>query len=132
MGGQSINNQLYQSQDMQHTKVDLGFNRKTLQVTNYQKLNQKSYEVSLNREKATIPKWLQEKLKSQGKSQIEPRVFQPKQKTILETMKKHQTAPKPPKQPVKRVKRQDTVEKKFDLRNIFVLLDDQNILAEDL
>lgn len=53
---------------MADTKVDLGFNRKTMQIQNYNKMNVKSYEINLNKEKATIPKWLQDKLKAQGRS----------------------------------------------------------------
>lgn len=78
-----------------------------------------------------MPKWLQEKLKQQGKQSIEPRVYQPKQRTILETMKKHKHPPKPPKL-VTKPSTKELVEKKYDYRNIFVLLDGQDILTENL
>lgn len=64
---------------------------------------------------------------------MSPRVYEPKKRTILETIKRIKEAPKPPKIPAQKVtKKKDFIEKKFDLRNIFVIKDDQNILSENL
>lgn len=41
---------------------------------NYQKLQQQSYEIPLNKEKAGVPRWLQLKLKQEGKT-LAPRVY---------------------------------------------------------
>lgn len=39
-------------------------------------MQMQSYEIALNKEKAGIPKWLQHKLKAEGKGSLQPRVYQ--------------------------------------------------------
>ena len=97
---------------------------------NYQALKKQSYEVALNREKATIPKWLQQKLKSEGKS-LQPRVYQ-YNKTNPKLMKKAAEDYKS-QNTIKGIRKEKPeIEKKFDQRHIFVLADGQDILAEGL
>ena len=38
-------------------------------------MQMQSYEIALNKEKAGIPKWLQHKLKAEGKGSLQPRVY---------------------------------------------------------
>lgn len=70
-----------------HSEEAVNLGRERLEQTrkNYLKLSKQSYEVPLNREKATIPKWLIHKLKAEGK-QLEPRVYQ-MNKTAPKAMK---------------------------------------------
>ncbi len=65
--------------------VNLGRERLNQTRKNYLNLQKQSYEIPLNREKATIPKWLVQKLKAEGKS-LEPRVYQ-MNKTAPKVMK---------------------------------------------
>ena len=55
--------------------VDLGRQRLFQTKVNYEKLQKNCYEIQLNKEKAGIPKWLQSKLKAEGKKELEPRVY---------------------------------------------------------
>lgn len=48
--------------------VDLGKDRLQQAKLNYLKLSKQSYELPLNKEKASVPKWLKEKLKNEGKT----------------------------------------------------------------
>lgn len=111
--------------------VNLGRERIAQTRKNYINLQKQSYEIPLNREKATIPKWLVQKLKAEGKS-LEPRVYQ-----------MNKTAPRIMKQTVDdynsknaiqgiRKKEKPTIDKVFDQRHIFIIADGQSILAEDL
>ena len=87
----------------------------------------------LNKEKAGVPKWLQQKLKAEGQS-LQPRVF---------SMNK--TNPAAMKNPIdmsksnlvdgaKKVnqKKKDVIVKNYEKRHIFVLVDGQDILADNL
>jgi len=55
--------------------VDLGRDRLVQTRKNYMNMQQNCFEVSLNKEKATIPKWLQQKLKAEGQSSLKPRIY---------------------------------------------------------
>ena len=47
--------------------VSLSRERLKQTMNNYRSMQKQSYEIPLNREKATIPKWLVHKLKAEGK-----------------------------------------------------------------
>jgi hypothetical protein len=66
--------------------INLGRERLLQTRKNYKNLQKQSYEVPLNREKATIPKWLIQKLRSEGKS-LEPKVYKYMSKTAPKAMK---------------------------------------------
>ena len=95
------------------------------------KLNTQAVELPLNKIKSGMPKWLQEKLKNEGR-EMKSKVYEPKIRRNPLDLKK--TASLQPKQlPVlKKKKPEEMVDKKYDPRNIFVLVDDQDILAHDL
>lgn len=118
---------------MSNTRVDLGYNRYINKYQNFNKMVEQSYEINMTKQLG-VPKYLQEKLRAQGKKQISSKVYQTKGKSILENMKKNQLPKLPSKSTIKKPKKQveHIVEKDFDFRNIFVLLDGQNILAENL
>ena len=67
--------------------VNLGRERLKQTMNNYRSLQKQSYEIPLNREKATIPKWLVHKLKAEGK-QLEPKVYAYRQKQMNNTAPK--------------------------------------------
>jgi hypothetical protein len=46
---------------------------------NYFKMQTQSFEIPLNKEKASIPKWLQQKLKQEGRT-LAPKVYEPKER----------------------------------------------------
>jgi hypothetical protein len=56
------------------TKVDLGYDRL---IQTYLKLNSQAVELPLNRIRGGMPKWLQEKLKNEGR-QMKSKLYEPK------------------------------------------------------
>lgn len=69
--------------DFKEADIELGRHRLMRAKKNYQKLQMQSYEIPLNKEKAGIPRWLQQKLKAEGKT-LAPRVYQAaKEKQML-------------------------------------------------
>lgn len=68
--------------------VDLGRDRLVNTRKHYQQLQSMSYEIPLNKEKAGVPKWLQQKLKSQGLKSIPPRIYGNMHRTNPRVMKK--------------------------------------------
>lgn len=74
-----------------NTRVDLGYNKFQQQQRNFEKMAQKAVELNMNTYKiGGVPKYLQEKIKSQGKPAIKPRVYLPPTRPLLENVKKHQ------------------------------------------
>tara|TARA_B110000285_G_C15070022_1_gene587352 strand:+ start:598 stop:804 length:207 start_codon:yes stop_codon:yes gene_type:complete len=67
MGGNSMNMTTRTpnpyAMDDHGSAVDLGRQRMIQAKIKYQQLKKQSYEVPLNKEKASIPKWLDQKLK---------------------------------------------------------------------
>ena len=84
----------------------------------------------MNKEKAGIPKWLQQKLKAEGKSTLQPRVYQMSKTNPADLRKASQVSQKTEKRPI--LKEKPKIQKNFDLRHIFVIVDGQDILAEEL
>lgn len=86
----------------------------------------------MNKEKAGIPKWLQQKLKHEGKTLV-PRVYQAAKEKQLKTQQSQAQVDQKKKPIIQRKKKQEPdVEQDYDERHIFVLADDQDLLAEDL
>lgn len=73
-GAHTAGGAISHSEDFKEADVELGRHRLMKAKKNYMKMQQQSYEVPLNKEKATIPKWLQQKLKQEGKP-LMPRVY---------------------------------------------------------
>lgn len=116
------------SQDRQNyytnTRVDLGYNKFQQQQRNFEKMSSKAYELNMNTYKiGGVPKYLQEKIKSQGRAAIRPRVYLPQTKPLLESVKKHQLSQQRLPKKTKSSLRKDTIPKDFDRRNLFVLVD---------
>lgn len=61
-------------------------------------LQKNSYQVNLNKEKAGIPKWLQQKLKAEGKAALPSRLYEDMHRTNPKAM--NNQVPEPPKKPV--------------------------------
>lgn len=62
-------------EDFKEADIELGRHRLKRAKDNYKSMQKQSYEIPLNKEKAGIPRWLQQKLKQEGKS-LAPRVYQ--------------------------------------------------------
>ena len=62
-------------------------------------LQKNSYQVNLNKEKAQIPKWLQQKLKAEGKAGMPSRLYEDMHRTNPMAMK-NSLPPEPPKKAV--------------------------------
>jgi len=103
------------------TLVDLGKDRLLYAKNKYDKLEAQCFEVSLNKEKAGIPKWLQNKLKAEGKSQLLPRVYQMSKTNPADLRKVNQKSQNTNKRPI--LKEKPKPEKKYDKRHIFVIAD---------
>jgi hypothetical protein len=75
-----------------------------------------------------MPKWLEQKLKNEGK-EIKSKIYDYKKpRNPLAISKSASTKPKSSASIAKK-KRDDMVDKNFDARNIFVIVDGQDILA---
>ena len=112
------------------SQVDMGQDRFSMARAKYQHLQKRSYEVPLNKEKATVPRWLQQKLLNRDGNFID-RLYRPKQRNPLQLVKNKEQDMKPLSRQ-KKDKKQEIIEKRYDVRNIFVLMDGQDILAKDL
>ena len=71
---------------MTNTKVDLGYDRLMQAKKNYFKLNMDSYELPMNKVSKGIPKWLQEKMRNEGRT-MKSKLYEPKQRNPLTTAK---------------------------------------------
>ena len=138
VGGRSLNGGILPQVDNSYgqgpSAVDLGRDRLLQTRKNYVSLQKNSYEIGLNKEKATIPKWLQNKIQMSGESQLRARVYdyESLRKTDPKGMRlaaEQASRPRPKKQTKPK---EPAVSKNYDLRHIFVLQDDQDILGEDL
>ena len=95
VGGRSFDQQPYGSVPKMETAqagadghVDLGRDRLVQTRKNYMNMQQNCFEVNLNKEKATIPKWLQQKLKAQGETSLKPRIYDAMHKTNPSALRK--------------------------------------------
>lgn len=120
------------NEDFKEADVELGRHRLMRSKVNYLRMQQQSYEIPLNKEKAGVPRWLQQKLKQEGKN-LAPRVYQAakdKQMKLQQSQAQLEQKPKPAFQ--RRKKQEPEVDRNYCERHIFVLADDQDLLADDL